>query len=206
MPFGSQSFDVIVSDIPFGRKQDYGGEAGLALLYQAVLKEMKRVLRRDGGTAVLLTSRTDVMDNLLAIGRSSTDTKQTFLTEEKRPVKLGALEACIYKLKKAKNPKWKKHEAVREKNKQTRKRKALDAFCTPKEDVQRKGKKKKKKHEKKGEDDKDDKKEKKKKREKEKDDKKEKKKKKKTKLEDKKEKEKRQRQNIVLQQLYFKDK
>ena len=203
MPFGSQSFDVIVSDIPFGRKQDYGGEAGLALLYQAVLREMKRVLRRDGGTAVLLTSRTDVMDNLLAIGRASTDTKQTFLTEEKRPVKLGALGACMYKLKKANNPKWKKKEAIREKNKQSRKRKALDAFCTPKEDVQRKGKKKKK-HKKNGEADKDDMKKKKKKRKKEKDDKKE--KKKKTKLEDKKEKEKRQRQNIILQQLYFKDK
>lgn len=53
LPIRDESIDVIVSDLPFGRR--HGSKRGNKTLYPNMLREMGRVIRRKTGRAVLLT-------------------------------------------------------------------------------------------------------------------------------------------------------
>jgi 23S rRNA G2445 N2-methylase RlmL len=56
MPFKDNSIDVLVSDLPFGRR--HGSKKGNKVLYPALLNDMARIARLKTGRAVLLTQDT----------------------------------------------------------------------------------------------------------------------------------------------------
>eukprot|EP01087_Luapelamoeba_hula_P004499 TRINITY_DN14450_c0_g1_i1.p1 TRINITY_DN14450_c0_g1~~TRINITY_DN14450_c0_g1_i1.p1 ORF type:complete len:274 (-),score=74.31 TRINITY_DN14450_c0_g1_i1:168-989(-) len=98
MALRSNSIDCIVCDVPFGRKQHFGGDGALLTLYEFALAEMHRVVRSDGkGRAVLLTSREQLLETAVANSVAAPPQMQ-WRIDKRIFVKLGALEAYIFVL------------------------------------------------------------------------------------------------------------
>ncbi len=131
LPLRDQSVDVILCDIPFGRKYSAGMTGNdISSLYRNIIGEMKRIVRADGGRfvslsievflmlrpvliyfkvnyshvpyhrVVIMTSQTEIMDDVLKCDRLQTDNTDLFCLEvvNKHYIRLGALEAHIYLL------------------------------------------------------------------------------------------------------------
>ncbi|XP_045614444.2 tRNA (guanine(6)-N2)-methyltransferase THUMP3 isoform X1 [Procambarus clarkii] len=88
LPFKNQCADVIVSDLPFGKR--IGSRGDNRVLYYRTLLEMARVTRTETGRAVLLThDRNSMMMNIKrvhSLWKSSTS----------RTINIGGLSAVIY--------------------------------------------------------------------------------------------------------------
>ena len=90
LPVKTDSVNVIISDLPFGKKS--GSKHENWALYPKALTEMARVCLAQGGRAVLLTHDKRVMSQVL--NRSEQWKKELTLW-----VNMGGLKAGIYVLK-----------------------------------------------------------------------------------------------------------
>jgi hypothetical protein len=88
MPFKDNSVDVIVSDLPFGRR--HGSKRGNKTLYPAMLRDMGRVARLKTGRAVLLTQ------DKHAIQLASLANRNLWIEKSFSHVKVGNLHCYFY--------------------------------------------------------------------------------------------------------------
>jgi len=89
LPMADGSVDVILCDIPFGKK--FGSYEENVVLYPVMLKEMKRVLTNNG-RVIIMTSENNLMEWVFRRDKN-------WLLEERKFVQLGVTEAYIYNLK-----------------------------------------------------------------------------------------------------------